>query len=96
MTERAELPLPVAIDLSQRPEPTPTRNPGPLGGPSFEHRGATIDCQIGGHVCRLRMAGHPLDGQTFGGPGTIPYLVDLWIDHQRLPPWIKAVTPAAT
>ena len=83
-------------DLSRRPEPDRLRTPeGPLGGPAYEHRSAMIHCHPGGHVCRLVMPGHPLDGQVFGAPGTIVYLVDLWLDHQRLPPWIKA-TPKAS
>lgn len=84
------LDVPTRIDLSRRPEPTPLTATGPHGGPSYTHRGATIDCLPGGHVCRLRMEGHPLDGTWFGAPGTIPYLVDLWLDHRQLPPWIKA------
>lgn len=86
---------PTRIDISHRPEPTPKTATGPLGGPSYEHRGATIDCQPGGYICRLRLPGCPLDGHTFGAPGTIPYLVDLWLDHQTLPPWIKSAHPLA-
>ncbi len=31
----------------------------------------------GGHVRALLMEGHPLDGHTFGAPGTITHLADL-------------------
>lgn len=85
------LPLP-AVLTGRRPDPeTFVTATGPLGGPSYAHRGAAIDCQSGGHICKLLMDGHPLDGTFFGVPGTIVYLVDLWVDHQRLPPWIKVV-----
>lgn len=94
MTDNAELPPLATVDLSRRPEPTPTRPAGPLGGPSYEHRGAIIDCQPGGYICRLLLPGCPLHGHSFGAAGTIPYLVDLWLDHKRLPPWIKAARPA--
>ncbi|MBR0649490.1 hypothetical protein GXW78_07455 [Roseomonas terrae] len=87
------LPLPHRLD-GRRPDPEKlVTATGPLGGPSYEHRGAQIDCNPGGHVCRLKMEGHPLDGSSFGVPGTIVYLVDLWLDQQRLPPWIKVVPP---
>jgi hypothetical protein len=89
MTDALPPPSPLT---GRRPEPeTLVTATGPLGGPSYSHRGAVIDCQPGGHVCRLRMPGHPLDETSFGSPGTIPYLVDLWLDHQRLPPWIRLV-----
>lgn len=92
MTDGA-LPRHPGPDLSSRPEPTPTKAVGPLGGPSYTHRGAMIDCLPGGHVCRVLLPGFPLHNHTFGAPGTIPYLVDLWLDHQRLPPWIKSARP---
>ncbi len=89
MNDAPALPLPYVHD-GRRPDPdTLLTATGPLGGPSYSHRGATIDCQPGAFICRLRMEGHPLSGQTFGVPGTIPYMVDLWLDHQRLPPWMK-------
>ncbi len=93
MTTPAE-PLPAGIDLSRRPNPTLVKEVGPAGGPTYEHRGAIINCQPGGHICRLLLPGCPLHGHTFGGPGTIPYLVDLWLDHERLPPWITHAEPA--
>jgi hypothetical protein len=46
-------------------------------------RGAVIDCQKDGHVCKLRMEGHPLDELGFGVAGTIMPLVDLWLDERR-------------
>jgi hypothetical protein len=53
-----------------------------------------IDCLKGGHVCRLTLDGHPLTGSTFGFAGTITPLVDLWLDEQRLPSYMRAVPPA--
>jgi hypothetical protein len=64
---------------------------GPWGGPVFRYRGAEIRCAKGGHVCALFMEGHPLDGMTFGVPGTITPLVDLWIKERRLPDHMRAV-----
>ncbi len=64
---------------------------GPWGGPVFRYRGAEIRCAKGGHVCALFMEGHPLDGMTFGVPGTITPLVDLWIRERRLPDHMRAV-----
>jgi hypothetical protein len=64
---------------------------GPWGGPVFRYRGAEIRCNKGGHVCALFMPGHPLDGHSFGAPGTITHLVDLWIKEQRLPDHLRAV-----
>ena len=41
---------------------------------------------VGGQVlCGLKMPGHPLNGVTFGVPGTITPLVDIWLDEGRLP-----------
>jgi hypothetical protein len=37
------------------------------------------------------MAGHPLDGLSFGVVGSISPLVDLWADHGRLPDYMRAV-----
>jgi hypothetical protein len=34
---------------------------------------------------------HPLDGLTFGVPGTITLLVDRWIRDGRLPDHLRAV-----
>ncbi len=64
---------------------------GPWGGPVFSYRGARIQCAKGGHVCALFMEGHPLDGHSFGAPGTITHLVDLWIRERRLPDHMRAV-----
>jgi hypothetical protein len=49
----------------------------PWGGPVFRYRGAEIRCLKGGHVCGLLMPHHPLNGSTFGVPGTVTKLVDL-------------------
>jgi len=64
---------------------------GPWGGPVFRCRGAEIRCHKGGHVCVLVMPDHPLDGTTFGVPGTITPLVDLWIRERRSPDHMRAV-----
>lgn len=40
---------------------------------------------------RIGHAGHPLDGTTFGVPGTITPLVDLWTQEWRLPDHMCAV-----
>jgi hypothetical protein len=37
------------------------------------------------------MPGHPLDGHTFGAPGTVAGLIDHWAEHGRLPDHIRAV-----
>ena len=78
-------------DTSERPEPELTAEAGPWGGPVYRYRGAEIRCAKGGHVCGLVMPGHPLDGHSFGAPGTITPLVDLWIREQRLPDHVRAV-----
>ncbi|MBL6082539.1 hypothetical protein JMJ56_31740 [Belnapia sp. T18] len=57
-------------------------------------RGAIIDCLKAGHVCLLRMPGHPLDSHGFGVVGTITPLVDLWVEEQRLPKYMRAVPMA--
>ena len=44
---------------------------GPWDGPSYQYRGAEIHCLPGGNVCGLKVPGHPLNGDTFGVPGTI-------------------------
>ena len=73
------------------PEPELVAAEGPWGGPVFRHRGAEIRCLKGGQVCALVMPRHPLDGMTFGVPGTITPLADLWIREQRLPDHMRAV-----
>jgi hypothetical protein len=37
------------------------------------------------------MESHPLHGLTFGVAGTITPLVDSWLDHGRLPDYMRAV-----
>ncbi len=64
----------------------------PLGGPSYSYRGAVIDCQKGGHVCRLLMPGHPPNGRGFGVVRTITRLVSLWVAEGRLPHHMRAVS----
>ena len=78
-------------DTPPRPDLELVTAEGPWGGPVYRHRGAEIRCLKGGHVCGLVMPGHPLDGHTFGVPGTITPLVDLWIREQRLPDHMRAV-----
>jgi hypothetical protein len=68
---------------------------GPWGGPTYTYRGAEIRCSKGAHVCGLVMEGHPLSGMSFGVAGTITPLVDLWIEEQRLPDYMKLVGPRA-
>lgn len=58
---------------------------GPWDGPSYRFRSAEIHCCPGGHVCGLVLAGHPLNGATFGVPGTITPLLDSWLDEGQLP-----------
>ena len=77
-------------DPPPRPIPEETTAEGPWGGPSFRYRGAEIHCLKGGHVCGLHLAGHPLDGKSFGAPGTIHPLIDLWLDEKRLPSHMRA------
>ena len=64
---------------------------GPWGGPVYSYRGAELRCLPGGHVRGLLMDGHPLNGWTFGGPGTITPLVDRWLDTGQLPSYMRAV-----
>lgn len=64
---------------------------GPWGGPVYRYRGAEIRCLRGGHVCALLMEAHPLHGGTFGVPGTITHLIDLWVEKQRLPNYMRVV-----
>lgn len=68
---------------------------GPWGGPAFRYRGAEIRCLPGGNVCGLFMAEHPFYGSSFGVPGTIPPLIDLWLDEKRLPAHVRAVPRSA-
>ena len=37
------------------------------------------------------MPDHPLNGSTFGVPGTLTKLVDLWVEERRLPSYMRAV-----
>ncbi len=80
----------------EAPQPRRTAEAGPNGGPSYEHRGAVIDCLPGGHVCTLRWAEHPLHGKTFGALGTIVPLIDLWTEERRLPGYMRAVPKPST
>ncbi len=82
------------VERPERPFPTETATEGPWGGPAYSYRGAEIRCLKGGHVCALFMDGHPLDGATFGVPGTITPLVDLWLEERRLPDHMRAVPKA--
>jgi hypothetical protein len=79
-----------------RPDLELVTEAGPWGGPVFRYRGAEIRCLKGSHVCALSMPGHPLDGRTFGVPGTITPLVDLWIREQRLPDHMRPVPKSDT
>ena len=67
---------------------------GPWGSPVFRYHGAEIRCLKGGHVCALLMPDHALHGSTFGVPGTITPLVDLWIRERRFPSYTRAVPKA--
>ena len=78
-------------DAPARPEPELVTAEGPWGGPVYRHRGAEITCTKGGHVCELRMPGHPLDGWSFGVVGTVTPLVDLWVEERRLPAYFRSV-----
>jgi hypothetical protein len=62
---------------------------GPWGGPTYRYRDARIECLKGGHVCGMFMPDHPLSGNSFGAPGTITPLVDLWIERQLLPAYVR-------
>ncbi len=55
------------------------------------HHLTEIRCAKGGHVCALLMEAHPLHGMTFGVAGTITPLIDSWLDHGRLPDYMRAV-----
>ncbi len=84
-------PAPPAM-TPERPGAELTAEAGPWGCPVYRYRRAEIRCLEGGHVRALLMKGHPLDGHTFGAPGTITHLVDLWIREQRLPHYMRAVS----
>jgi hypothetical protein len=84
-------PEPAVNDSPGRPQLEQLALEGPWGGPTHRYRGARIECMKGGHVCGLVMEGHPLDGPTFGGVGTITPLVDGWADAGRLPDFMRAV-----
>lgn len=43
-------------------------------------------------MCLLRMPSHPLDGKGFGCVGTITPLVDLWVEEQRVPKYMRAMS----
>ncbi len=78
-------------DAPARTEPELLAAEGPWGGPVFHYRGAEIRCLKGGHVCALLMPDHPLHGSTFGVPGTVTKLVDLWVEERRLPSYMRVV-----
>jgi hypothetical protein len=78
-----------------RPQLDETAATGPLSRLSYRYRGAVIDRQKGGYVCRLSMEAHPLHGPSFGVAGTITPLFDLWLDEGRLPRHMRAVPPTA-
>ena len=78
-------------DPPERPQPEQAAAQGPRRGPTHGHRGARIECGPGGHVRGLFLAGHPLDGTTFGAVGAMTPLVDLWLDGGRLPGYMRAV-----
>lgn len=80
--------------LSAPPEPELVAQTGPWRGPVYSYCGAEIRCFPGGHVCTLFLEGHPCHGQSFGVPGTITPLVDLWGDEGRLPDYMRAVEKA--
>ena len=81
-------------DAPERRDLLETASAGPWGGPVYNYRGAEIRCNKGGHVCTLLMEEHPLHGATFGVPGTITPLVDLWLDERRLPGYLRLVPKA--
>jgi hypothetical protein len=61
-------------------------------GPTHSYRGATIHCMKGSHVCGFVLDGHPLSRRgSFGVVGTITPLIDLWLDHHRLPAYMRVV-----
>jgi hypothetical protein len=67
---------------------------GPWGGPTYAYRGARIECHKGAHVCGLFLEGHPLHRMSFGVPGTITPLVDLWVEKGELPGYMRVVSKA--
>jgi hypothetical protein len=62
-----------------------------LGGPTYAYRSARIECHKGGHVCGLFLDGHPLHQMSFGVPGTITPLIDLWVEKDEPPVYMRAV-----
>ena len=76
------------------PKPEQTAGVGPLGGPSYKYRGATIDCQPGGYTCTLRMPDYPFHGWGLGSVDVITMLVDLWLEQKRMPKYMRVVPPA--
>jgi hypothetical protein len=88
MPEDPDRPAAAPADAA-RDEPEETAQRGPWGGSTYAYRGARIECLPGNHVCGLFMAEHPLSGSSFGAPGTITPLVDLWIEKQQLPGYMR-------
>lgn len=80
--------LPCHLDLQLASGAEPWR------GPSYAYRGARIECHKGGHVCGLFLEGHPLNRMSFGVPGTITPLVDLWVERGELPSYMRVVPKA--
>ena len=68
-----------------------SRPKGRGAGPVFRYREAEILSLRDGQVCGLLMAAHPLYGATFGVPGTITPLIDIWLDEGRLPGHLSVV-----
>ena len=77
-----------------RTKPEQTAAVGPLGGPSYKYRGATIDCQPGGYACTLTLLGYPFHGWGLGCVDTVAVLVDLWVEQKRLPKHMRVTPPA--
>ena len=57
----------------------------------YRHRGTEIRCAKGRHACALLMESHPLHSATFGVAGTVPPLIDLWVEEGRLPNHMRTV-----
>lgn len=81
--------LSAAQTAAVHPEAEENAQRSPWGGSTFTYRGARIECVPGNQVCGLLMASHPLSGSSFGAPGTITPLVDLWIEEERLPRYMR-------
>jgi hypothetical protein len=77
-------------DPPKPPQLVQTSAQGPWDDPSYRYRDAEIHCLPSGQFCGLTMRDHPLNGVTFGVVGTIPPLIDLWLDERRLPGYIRA------